>query len=63
MPDQRMRRKASEARRRPILKMPAEADPLGKTYKALPKVFLIRILHLVQDCPELFCQSGLNVIE
>jgi hypothetical protein len=39
MPDQRMRRKAPEARRRPILKMPAEADPLGKTYQALPKVF------------------------
>jgi len=40
MPDTRMSRKAPEARRRPILSLPAEADPLGKTFKALPKVFL-----------------------
>jgi hypothetical protein len=41
----RMRRKAPEARRRPILDLPAEADPLRKTYQALPKVFFIK-LHL-----------------
>jgi hypothetical protein len=35
-----MRRKAPEARRRPILNLPAEAVPLGKTYKALPKIYL-----------------------
>jgi hypothetical protein len=41
MPDARMSRKAPETRRRPILGLPAEADPLGKTYKALPKVIFI----------------------
>jgi hypothetical protein len=34
-----VRRKAPEARRRPILDLPAEAYPLRKTYQALPKVF------------------------
>jgi hypothetical protein len=34
-----MRRKASEARRRPILDLPAEACPLRKTIEALPKDF------------------------
>jgi len=36
----RMRRKAPEARRRPIPDLPAEACSLRKTSKALPKVLL-----------------------
>jgi len=48
-----MRRKAPEARRRPILILPAEADPLGKTSKALPKVFY-KDSDLKHSNPELF---------
>jgi hypothetical protein len=41
-----MRRKASEARRRPILDLPAEACPFRKNLLSPPQSFFMKLLYL-----------------